>query len=178
MSRDGSAKSDGRIAHDELIARYRYEPETGHFFKRDEIWPDRLVGKSKNRDSYRKVTIDGIKYYAHRLAWFYVHGYWPDKIDHIDHDKANNRICNLRSVDPQTNSRNARLSSSNKSGYTGVCFDAWSQKWLASIVVDGKNINLGRFVDPESANLARLEASNRYGFHENHGAKSRFEIQE
>ena len=99
------------------------------------------------------------------------HGEIPDGmfIDHIDHDRDNNRIQNLRLSDHKINGKNCKLFSSNTSGYTGIRWEQKRNKWKADIKVDGKKITLGRYVRLEDAIKARKQAELKYGFHENHG---------
>jgi len=98
-----------------------------------------------------------------------VYGYWPNQIDHIDGDRANNSLHNLRDVTNQINSMNIKIPSSNTSGHIGVCWDKSRNKWLAHITVDQKLKNLGRFINKEDAVKVRKEAERIYRYHENHG---------
>lgn len=103
-----------------------YDPDTGVF-----IW---LRTKAKARageeagfidvHGYRRISINGIKHYAHRLAWWFVHQEWPQHvIDHINRIRTDNRIINLRSVTQKENGLNCKLGKNNSSGFTGVSFD-------------------------------------------------------
>ena len=106
-----------------------YDPETGHFTRKVRTAQrhrvgDRadLVSTTGNLAGYYRVALGGTKYLAHRLAWFYVHGMWPaGEIDHIDADRGNNRIANLRDVPAQMNKENFRRARvDNRSGLLGV----------------------------------------------------------
>ena len=108
-------------------------------------------------------------YRAHRVIWALVHGNNPDQVDHIDGDKLNNSLANLREVTGQENQQNMKRSKSNQSGVTGVCWDNTKQLWKATIGVDCKTVNLGRFPTKEEAIAVRLAAEKEYRFHENHG---------
>jgi hypothetical protein len=122
-------------------------------------------------NGYLHLWIESKKYHAHRLAWLYVHGNMPKhQIDHINHNRADNRIVNLRDVSPLENQRNASLRNDNSSGVCGVCFDKTRNKWISRIKLEGKRKNLGRFHDFFAAVCARKSAEVKYGFHENHGA--------
>lgn len=112
-----------------------------------------------NNNGYLCVRVLGRLYTQHRLAWLYVHGKFPaGQIDHINGDRQDNRISNLRDVGTLTNNRNRLHNKNNTSGYRGVTFDKANNKWMAQITVDNKNIKLGRFDKPELAYAAYLEA--------------------
>lgn len=123
---------------------------------------------------YVQIGINKSNYRAHRLAWIYVYGENPRyQLDHINGIKTDNRICNLRDVDQQTNTRNSHLKSDNTSGRVGVHWCATAKKWVARIVISGRTVFLGSYLDFESAANARREAETKYGFHENHGRNYR-----
>ena len=69
---------------------------------------------------YKHGSIFGYKYTAHRVIWAMHYGEWPDQVDHINHDKADNRIENLRTVTHSENARNRKLNKNNTSGHAGV----------------------------------------------------------
>lgn len=97
---------------------------------------------------------------AHRVAWFLHHGEWPDGfIDHINGDKLDNRIANLRVVTKSENCHNVGLRKTNTTGLTGIVFDERKKKWRARISVSGKRHSLGYFDDKESAAQAYIDAS-------------------
>jgi hypothetical protein len=100
-----------------------------------------------------------------------VYGDEPQDIDHINGNRRDNRIANLRAVDRRENMRNARLRSNNTSGIVGVTFSRDRKKWVAQIN-DGKVRSLGRFDKFEDAVEARKAAERRAGFHPNHGRPS------
>ena len=91
------------------------------------------------------------------------------QVDHIDHDRLNNRIENLRLVTNSINGKNTKMHKNNTTGVTGVTFDKNRNKYKAQIVVNHKLDNLGRFNTFEEAVQARLQAEIKYGFHRNHG---------
>lgn len=139
-------------------------------------WNSRYAGKeafaSCNVSGYRQGSIFDRKALGHRVAWLMVNGEKPEQIDHINGDRSDNRLVNLRSVTHQENGRNQSLASSNTSGRCGVTRDKKWGKWMAFIRVDGRAMTLGRFVKFEDAVAAREQAETKYGFHKNHG-KSR-----
>jgi hypothetical protein len=123
---------------------------------------------------YRLIGINGQGYRAHRLAWLYVYGTFPEgQIDHINHNPDDNRIDNLRDVSNQENHRNKGTQKNNKSGCHGVSRQKNTGKWLARIKVSGRGIHLGTFPSFSDAKTARKAAEVEYGFHPNHGAVMR-----
>ena len=108
---------------------------------------------------YTSIMISGKNYRAHRLAWLYVYGYLPEhEIDHIDRDKSNNKIDNLRHVSCSCNKRNVGLRQDNTSGIKGVYWDKQSDKWRAQITANNKQHHLGLFTDFTEAVCTRLAA--------------------
>ncbi len=107
------------------------------------------------------LTIEGRKYLAHRVAWFYIKGEWPAyEIDHRDGDPSNNRFKNLRAATHAQNTRNTKLQKNSTSGVKGV--DWHMGKWRATITFDGHRVHLGRFTDISAASAAYAEASRKY----------------
>ena len=161
-----------------MISQSRLK-EIYHYDGRDLIWRvnkgqrgriGNIVGSVSSIDGYRKANIDGNTYYIHRLVWLYVHGEFPVyQIDHINGDRSDNRLENLRDVPQRENLRNMKLSKRNNSGVIGVDWHKLAKKWTARIRVDGRQINLGLFDDLELAAFVRKEAEHKYGFHINHG---------
>ena len=101
--------------------------------------------------AYRRINLDGLFYYAHRLAWLYVHGEWPSEIDHINGDGLDNRLVNLRPVTSHQNHAN-RHKIWGVSRYKGVNRSASKRNpWRAEIQVKGRSIYLGVFPSQEAA---------------------------
>lgn len=135
-----------------------YDPETGIF--RWNIRPNTRIRVGAiagriHRDGHRIICIAGRQFYAHRLAFFYVHGRWPTLIDHKDRNPDNNRIDNLREATPAQNAANSRRR--NLSGFRGAYF--YAGKFNASIAVNGRAKHLGRFNTAEEAHFAYLKAA-------------------
>lgn len=123
-----------------------------------------------NSQGYRCVSVNYIKIRIHRLVWMMHYGSWPDgEVDHIDHQKTNNRISNLRLVTHHENTKNTSKSKANTSGKTGVSFDKLNKKWESYISSGGKKIKLGRFDTVELAVEARKSAEVTFNYHANHG---------
>lgn len=154
----------------------RYEPETGKLFwlarsgdtRGERYFNTRYSGKEAltgGCKGYRVGSIGNAAVKAHRVAWAIYYGEWPQGfIDHINGDRADNRITNLRVVDHAGNGRNRRPGANNRSGVLGVGWNKRHKKWRASIRHNGELIYLGAFEAKEDAVAARLEAEKRYGF--------------
>jgi hypothetical protein len=155
------------ISHDFLTSILDYDPESGLFFwKNLEGNKKRLNGKvagAKHIQGYWMLQIKEQRFLAHRLAWFYVHKEWPAKnIDHIDRNKLNNKITNLRLGDQSQNSANQKIKKNNQSGIKGVSYRRDIKKWRARIMVNRKEITLGVFETSEDASLAYRQAASKY----------------
>ena len=128
------------------------------------------VAGTKLSNKYIRIFIYGKLYQAHRLAWYMYYGKEPEYgLDHIDGNKHNKAIDNLRDIPQSGNAKNSSLSKANSSGFTGVTFMRRSKKWRSRIMVDGSDIHLGFYDDKQKAISARVRANRKYGFHENHG---------
>jgi hypothetical protein len=152
------------ITQAELKEILHYDPETGvfrwrHARKNNQIKPWGVAGSRYSKD-YSRIEINNKAYKAHRLAWLYMTGCWPENdIDHIDGDILNNSWSNLRPATKKQNAENRKLPSNNTSGFKGVGWNSHSQKWYAQINHNNKKIHLGRFADAEEA--AKVIASKR-----------------
>lgn len=111
-------------------------------------------------DGYTVIRVDNKLYRAHRLAWLYVHGRWPaELIDHINGDRSDNRIGNLREASHKDNNGNAHTPRHNTSGYRGVQWSKKHRMWLAVIHKNNRPVFLGHFDSPEAAHAAYMEAA-------------------
>jgi hypothetical protein len=108
---------------------------------------------------------------AHRVAFVYMYGYEPAQVDHINGDRSDNRLCNLREVTCSDNRRNSARPCNNTSGVIGVS-RAPSGNWIAYIKVGGVMHNLGTHPTLEDAASARKAAEASLGFHPNHGREA------
>ncbi|MCK3201792.1 HNH endonuclease [Escherichia coli] len=113
---------------------------------------------------YKRVGLKGRSYKVHRIIWEMHNGPIPEgmEVDHIDHNKINNAIWNLRLVTRKGNCHNLPLYYTNKTGYRGVYIE--KGKYRAYIKVDGKSIHLGNFDDIEEAIRCRIQNEIKYGF--------------
>ena len=152
------------LTAERLMAAVSYERETGLFYRLPRAGnrnAERPAGTVNKIIGYAIVCVDGKQRYAHRLAWLYVYGQWPDgSIDHINGIRTDNRIENLRDVSHKTNMQNIRSANSrNSSGFLGVMPSL--SKWQAQINIDGKQTYLGRFDTPELAHEAYVSAKRK-----------------
>ena len=143
-----------------------YDPLTGIFVWKKSLSANAIVGStagSKTKFGYIVIQIDRKIHKAHRLAFLFMEGYFPEnEIDHINRVSYDNRWCNLRHVSHQCNMRNKSVQRNNSSGITGICLDR--ERWKAQIRVSKKKINLGRFVNFNDAAKARWEGEKKYNF--------------
>lgn len=109
-------------------------------------------------------------YLLHRLIWLYMTNHMPEQVDHINHNKLDNRWTNLREVSNTDNSKNCSVSKNSVTKINGVSVIATSGKYRAYITVNKKQIHLGVFVNKEAAIRARAKADKYYNFHVNHGS--------
>ena len=161
-----------------------YEPETGKLFWKERFpeqfsvgraspdrmasgWNIRFAGKEAftpiNSKGYHTGAIWGKMLLAHRVAWVIVHGRWPEHfLDHINGNRSDNRLCNLREATHAENSRNSGLQSNNTSGVRGVRLDARCGRWQARITVNQRQKHLGYFASAEEAAEAYAAGARKY----------------
>tara|TARA_R110002126_G_scaffold272786_1_gene417004 strand:+ start:167 stop:670 length:504 start_codon:yes stop_codon:yes gene_type:complete len=141
-----------------------YQPETGLFFWK-KAPNGRTLGQKAggfDKQGYWRIRIDNVKYGAHRLAWMYVHGSFPKNfIDHINGNKSDNRICNLRDVTRSENMQNL-FKPQGKNSFIGVYKSPNANTWYAKIEINGKQIRLGTYKTIEEAKLAYKQAKPIY----------------
>lgn len=117
------------------------------------------IATTQGGRGYLKFEWKGEKQYAHRLAWLLHYGEWPSRnIDHINGDKSDNRIANLRLCDHQQNGRNRSEPGHNTSGVKGVYWDAKRDRWCSEIMLSRKKRFLGSFAAKYDAIIARKQA--------------------
>jgi len=176
------------VNQEKLKELIHYNPDTGLFtwLKRDRKWfvnnqafarwntiyPGIEAGyirKSKSGKSYIVISILAIDYKAHRLAFLYISGDWPNVIDHNDGNGVNNKWLNLNDVSHAENTRNQKLHITNSSGVSGVTYRKDREKWRVRISIDNKMTPLGSFDDFFEAVCTRKSAEVTHNYHPNHG---------
>jgi len=152
-----------QLCYQEMLHRLLdYDPDTGIF-----MWKQKRKGIKTgiplgcdNGFGYLRITVTGKSEYAHRLAWIYSYGYWPtETIDHINGNKSDNRIANLRMATYAENSQNKRTAqSNNKSNILGVSWHKKANKWQVHICTDRIRKYLGLFDDKYEAEQTYINA--------------------
>ena len=155
---------------------FEYDKETGNLIWK--IKPSRrghhvkagdIAGTLKSH-GYICVGINYNSYRAHRLIFLMHKGYLPKTIDHINGDKLDNRIENLRAATVGQNQHNRKTNANNTSGYKGVSWNKALKKWTARITLERKTINLGYFANvEEAAEVVRKAREELHGDFANHG---------
>ena len=152
---------------------FRENPEIAHTicttFNRTMVGREALIDISSN--GYKAGKVFGKHLLAHRVLYALHYGEWPIYIDHINGNRLDNRISNLRSVTMHENNKNTGLRPNNKSGISGVHWCKKAKKWRGIIKVNKRSIHLGFFESLEEARPAIAEARKKYDFHKNHGIK-------
>jgi len=165
----------------------RYEPETGKLFwkprarcwfkskRGHSVWNARYSGTEalafKNGQGYGMGSVLKCRHMiSHWAAWAITYGRYPeDNIDHINGDRSDNRLCNIRAVTHAENQRNMKKNHRNKSGQVGVFWLAAPKRWWAYIGSGETRETIGYFVNKDDAIAARLKAQAKAGFHPLHG---------
>lgn len=154
------------LTAEKLRKELGYDSETGVFIRlkdRPRSPAGSPCGTLRKDDGYIDIRVDWVRYKAHRLAWLYVYGEWPpEQLDHINGNRADNRICNLRPCTSAENSQNRVASKKNKTGYPGVFWNPSHGKYQAAISVRGNNKHLGMFDSPAAAHAAYVAAKAEY----------------
>lgn len=171
-------------SQDVLQELLSYDAETGHLFWRErnrrwfpndrshKVWNSRFAGKRAFTAAFTGYPCGQLLscfHFAHRVIWKLVHGEEPDTIDHINGDRSDNRLSNIRSVSHRQNMQNVPRKSNNTTGVVGVSIRGDTGRYTARIRVGERYLSLGCFDTLEEAAAARRAASEKYGFHPNHG---------
>ena len=127
-----------------LVAEY-FDHKDGHLYWKKVVHPNKqyLVGQEVgciHQTGYRHVTWKGKVHKVHRLIFLLEHGYMPKEIDHINGDRQDNRLENLREVTRSQNQFNKAMAQNNTSGYRGVSWHKKSQQWAIRVCANGKSV--------------------------------------
>lgn len=152
------------ITQDDVKLNLHYDENTGIFTRIKSNHHSVKIGEVAGTDNrgYVMISINHKKYSGHRLAWLYVYGELPEYIDHINGNRSDNRLCNLRPANKLTNNYNSKLRKDNVSGVKGVTWSIQLKKWAARISINGYRKFLGYFDDLEFAELVTSEARLKY----------------
>ena len=129
------------------------------------------VAGTLTKKKYIAIMIGGSLYFAHRLAFLYVTGSFPEFTDHSNHCRSANMWVNISDASLSDNQKNKGMESKNTSGITGVSYDNTHNKWSSRIYINGETLGLYWGADLFEACCRRISANTKYGFHENHGAR-------
>jgi len=154
------------ITYKELHKQLMYNPWTGYFYwciSRQSIKIGKIAGTKSN--GYIVIKINKKPYKAHRLAWLYVYGYFPENdIDHRDQTRHHNWWSNLRETSNQCNQRNRGNPVNNTSNVKGVYWHKQNKLWQVIIVINNKNKFLGYYKSFDNAVCARLAGEQCVGW--------------
>ena len=140
----------------------KYDPETGILTNKINRRNAKKGKEAGCHGRYRRVWINKKVHKVHRVIFLMAYGYLPKYIDHINHDKLDNRIINLRPCTAQENCRNRKAHKNSTSKYKGVCWAGHANKWLAQIYFNERQISIGVFEDEEKAALAYNSSAKEY----------------
>lgn len=167
-----------KLTQDLLKRYFAYCPNTGNFYRtllRDRWGNETPLFKqvgTLREDGYLESMIFGKVYKNHRLAIFYTTGKWPNEVDHINGNRSDNRLINLRDVSKQDNMKNRGKNRNNTSGTSGITWFNQTNQWRVRINANGKRISLGLFDTIDEAVAARKGAERLLGYHQNHGERA------
>ena len=156
------------IPIEQLRQWLRYDPETG-----DVVWLVKRCGRVRlgypvrkpDKYGYYNITLDRLPHRLHNVIWALYYGEWPPagmEVDHINLCKTDNRITNLRLATKSQQRGNTAKEANTSSQYKGVCWEKSRGLWRSAIMVNGKSIFLGRFLDEYEAHLAYRQAADKY----------------
>tara|TARA_R110000868_G_scaffold212233_1_gene462209 strand:- start:7 stop:516 length:510 start_codon:yes stop_codon:yes gene_type:complete len=157
--------TDKILTQEKLKTLLSYDPDTGILTWRKKFCRSIKVGSqvgTPTSEGYVAFQIGGKKFYAHRAIWFFVHGVWPpEEIDHINHVRNDNRLCNLRLANRLENSHNTQKHEKNFSGHKGVVWHIRNKKWQVQMRFKGKAYYVGQFINLEEAIQARFQTETK-----------------
>jgi hypothetical protein len=148
----------------ELKKLISYDPDSGIFTWIIDRTSHARKGKAvackpHKNTGYSSISVLGVRFLSHRLAWFFENGRLPvGWLDHKNGNRNDNRINNLRLATASENNQNKKIESGNQSGFLGVSYIKKTGKWCAELRLDNKKVFQGTFVTVEMASKAYLEA--------------------
>lgn len=159
----GIAMADQNITKD--VLNFLFDYKNGEL-----IWKFTLGSKGKKGnpagsirlDGYKKVGISGKVYLIHRLIYMWHYGDSPEYVDHINGNRLDNRIENLRAATKSQNCQNQKTPVNNTSGIKNVSWNKRKKKWCVALKANLKDIHIGYFDDIELADLVAQEARDKY----------------
>ncbi len=141
---------------------FHYNADTGVITWKVNTSSRVMAGKAAgciSNHGYLRVSIGGKRYLNHRIIWLLHFGYLPEgQIDHINRNRIDNRICNMREVSALCNTRNSGIGINNTSGVVGVHWRKDISKWEAKVTVNYRGKSLGVFSVLSEAVAHRLAA--------------------
>lgn len=149
------------ITQEELKSMFDYDSENGWLIRKFRFGKlyNKPCGHKPASRGYGKIKINREWYATHRLIWLYHYGEWPSEfIDHIDGNKVNNRIENLREVNQQANCHNYKILKKNTSGFPNVYWHESLKKYRVRIEVSNKPIHIGYYSSYEESVLVAMIA--------------------
>ena len=154
------------LTQEVLKQHLQYNPDNGVFTRitsNSNLVKVGDIAGYADKDGYIIIGVLCKQYKAHRLAWLYMSGAWPEKhIDHINRVTGDNRFKNLRQCDDMSNNQNQGLKRSNTSGYRGVSFFKRDGTWMAMARTWGGRKFLGYYKTPQEASLAYQEHTKKH----------------
>ena len=159
-----SSMSKPILTQAEIKRRLRYEDGVLYW-----IHNGKVAGCIDKPSGYHRIKINYVLYLTHRVVWLYHHGSLPKVIDHINHNRADNRIENLNNGTAQDNLKNLKRNDKANNIFMGVKRYNKTNPWRARITINNKSIHLGYYDSLEEAISMRLTANDHFGFHDNHG---------
>jgi hypothetical protein len=146
---------------------FSYDPQTGHFThltaRGGRSGGIGAAAGTRANTGYISIKLPDRHVLAHRLAWLWMTGKWPDgEVDHINGDRADNRWCNLREATRSQQAQNGAKRSTNNSGRIGVFFDKHRKKWTACVTLHGRAVFRKRYDAFDEACAAREAAEQKH----------------
>ncbi|OFC63056.1 HNH endonuclease [Candidatus Erwinia dacicola] len=165
------------LTQERLKELLHYDRDTGVFTRlktRSSRAKEGEIAGWPSSGGYLRVCVDGKVHFCHRLAWLYEHGEFPSAfMDHINGDRQDNRISNIRQVSLSQNGFNRKMQSTNTSGIKGVSWCKEMKKWRAGIMHEGKHIHVGYFIEKiEAAEAIEKVRNELHGAFANNGGKA------